>query len=66
MIAGVELRGEVGLGVKVCLAARRHGLLTRAILNTVVLMPPLCVTMEEMGMMTEAVRKAVGEVGGRT
>lgn len=61
MIAGVEVKGEVGTGAKVCLAARKHGLLTRPILNTVVLMPPLCVTKEEMGLMGEAVRSAVGE-----
>lgn len=62
MIAGVELAGEEIVGPKVCLAARAHGLLTRPILNTIVLMPPLTVSAEEMTLMFEAVRKAIGEV----
>lgn len=64
MIAGVEVKGPAGTGVKVCLAARKHGLPTRPIFNTVVLMPPLCVSEEEMSIMGEAVRKAVVEVVG--
>lgn len=52
------------LGPRICLAARRHGLLTRPILNSVVLMPPLCVTDNEMHAMTDALRQAIGEVCG--
>jgi adenosylmethionine-8-amino-7-oxononanoate aminotransferase len=51
-VAGVELRQPDGrkfppaqrLGEAVCLAARAHGLLTRPILDTIVLLPPLCAT----------------------
>jgi adenosylmethionine-8-amino-7-oxononanoate aminotransferase len=64
MIAGVEVEGEAGMGAKVCLAAREHGLLTRPILNTVVLMPPLCLEREEMALMGEAMKKAVAGVYG--
>ena len=54
-IAGIELRRPDGekfppgerYGEAVCLAARRHGLLTRAILDTVVLMPPLSTSLRE-------------------
>lgn len=52
LIAGIELRQPDGtkfppekrIGEAVCHAARAHGLLTRAILDTIVLMPPLCTT----------------------
>lgn len=55
-IAGIELRRPDGekfppgerFGEAVCIAARDHGLLTRAILDTVVLMLPLCASLEEI------------------
>lgn len=59
LIAGIELHGESGTGQAVCLAARKHGLLTRPILNTVVLMPPLCATAEEMKFATDALASAI-------
>jgi adenosylmethionine-8-amino-7-oxononanoate aminotransferase len=64
MMAGVELVGAEIIGPKVCLAAGAHGLLTRPILNTIVLMPPLCISEEELGLMIEVVRKAISEVCG--
>ncbi|HEY2572976.1 MAG TPA: adenosylmethionine--8-amino-7-oxononanoate transaminase, partial [Verrucomicrobiaceae bacterium] len=65
MIAGVELAGESDLGAKVCLAARKHGLLTRPIRNTIVLMPPLSVSEEEIAFMVNAVNLAMDEVCAR-
>ncbi len=64
MIAGIEITnpGTELLGSKICLAARRHGLLTRPILDTLVLMPPLCVTDAELEQMTTAIRLAIEEV----
>ncbi|MEX1115582.1 MAG: adenosylmethionine--8-amino-7-oxononanoate transaminase [Akkermansiaceae bacterium] len=55
-IAGIELRRVDGMkfppgerfGEAICHAARAHGLLTRPILDTVVLMPPLCTTIAEI------------------
>jgi adenosylmethionine-8-amino-7-oxononanoate aminotransferase len=47
-IAGIELKGAAGVAAQVCMAARKHGLLTRPILNTVVLMLPLCATRDEI------------------
>ncbi|MEI8037655.1 MAG: adenosylmethionine--8-amino-7-oxononanoate transaminase [Verrucomicrobiota bacterium] len=55
-IAGIELRQPDGrkfpparrVGEAVCLAARAHGLLTRPVLDTVVLMPPLSTTPAEL------------------
>ena len=52
LIAGIELRK--GLGEAAILAARENGLLTRRILDTVVLMPPLCVSLEEIDFAVDA------------
>ncbi len=46
LIAGIEFQD--GIGEKIILRARDHGLLTRHILDTVVLMPPLCISLEEI------------------
>ncbi|MEI8293964.1 MAG: adenosylmethionine--8-amino-7-oxononanoate transaminase [bacterium] len=70
MIAGIEVRKQNGkafpwmerIGAKICLAARRHGLLTRPVLDTVVFMPPLCVTEEEIEKGLQAIRTASREV----
>jgi len=64
MIAGIEITnpGTELLGSKICLAARKQGLLTRPILDTLVLMPPLCVTDAELEQMTTAIRLAIEEV----
>lgn len=55
-VAGIELRREDGTkfppadrsGESICRAARAHGLLTRPILDTIVFMPPLSTTIEEI------------------
>lgn len=66
MIAAMTIDGpDLSLGAKVCVAARRHGLLTRPIGNTIVLMPPLCATLEELDRMAAALRAALAEVTGR-
>lgn len=62
MMAGVEVASATPVGARVCVAARRHGLLTRPILNTIVLMPPLCIDDEEMALMVGALAKAIDEV----
>ena len=51
-------------GAKVCLAARRHGLLTRPIRDTLVLMPPLCFTEAELERSVAALQAGVREVCG--
>jgi adenosylmethionine---8-amino-7-oxononanoate aminotransferase len=64
-IAGVELRtdGQPGhLGAAVCLAARRHGLLTRPIRDVIVLMPPFCITLAQLREAAQAVNAAIVEV----
>jgi adenosylmethionine-8-amino-7-oxononanoate aminotransferase len=55
-LAGVEIRQaggvpfapEMRMGARVCVAAREHGLLTRPIRDTIVLMPPYCITEQEL------------------
>lgn len=67
MVAGVELRRPDGepfpyreqVGARVCQAAKDFGLLTRPVLDTVVVMPPLSITEEEIGMMCEALGAAI-------
>ena len=64
-IAGVELRNdrETGqLGTSVCLAARRHGLLTRPIRDVIVLMPPFCITSAQLRVAVQAIKAAIFEV----
>lgn len=63
MIAAITIDSpDLTLGAKVCLAARKHGLLTRPIGNTLVLMPPLCVTLPEIDRMVAALRAALKEI----
>ncbi len=71
-IAGIELRQADGtrfpaerrVGPQVCLAARAHGLLTRPILDTIVLLPPYCITEAQLRQAVGAVRLAIDEVCG--
>ena len=69
-IAGIELGGPGGAvldpiqrtGARVCLAARNHGLLPRPILDTIVLMLPLCATEEELDRACTAIERAIADV----
>ncbi len=71
-MAGIDLRREGGepfaaqelIGAKVCLAARRHGLLTRPIRDTIVFMPPYCITDAQLAQAIGVLRSAVAEVCG--
>ena len=66
-IAGIELdEGEPGFAAGVCIEARRHGLLTRPIRNVVVLMPPLCITIDQLTQAITALRTSIMIVWGRT
>ena len=69
-IAGIELEESPNglrpsLAADVCLEARRHGLLTRPLGNVVVLMPPLCITMDQLTKAVEALRVSIAEVWRR-
>jgi adenosylmethionine-8-amino-7-oxononanoate aminotransferase len=68
LIAGIEVGPfdpSERTGAKICLAAREHGLLTRPVLDTLVLMPPLCVSDSELAQMVDALRLAIDDVCGR-
>ena len=69
-IAGIDVVREPGVpfpwqeqtGARVCLAARKYGLLTRPIRDTLVLMPPLCFTADELEKAVAALRSAIRDV----
>ncbi|MBK1856298.1 adenosylmethionine--8-amino-7-oxononanoate transaminase [Verrucomicrobiaceae bacterium 5K15] len=69
LVAGGELRAPDGsafpvtdrVGETVCLLARDHGLLTRAILDTVVVLPPLSITADEIRHLCAALEAAIND-----
>ena len=73
-IAGIEVMSDPATrtpfpskkltGARICEAARKHGLLTRPILDTLVLMPPLCITEGQINQAVSALRSAIMEVCG--
>jgi adenosylmethionine-8-amino-7-oxononanoate aminotransferase len=70
-IAGIEIEESpngvrLGLAAAVCVEARRHGLLTRPLGNVVVLMPPLCITIDQLTKAVEAVRVSIADVWHRS
>jgi len=56
---------ELRAGTRVCEAMARRGVLTRPIGNVVVLMPPYCMTTNEVRRMVAALRQAVRSTLGR-
>lgn len=65
LIAGIELLedGKI-IGPEVCSVARNYGLLTRAIGNTVVFMPPLVINNEQINASMSALQRAINKVVG--
>ncbi len=71
-IAGIDLVADKATGAafpwaaqtgaRVCAAARGHGLLTRPIGDTLVLMPPYCVSEAQVESMVAALRLSIQEV----
>jgi len=72
MVSGIELRQENGdefestkrVGEEVCTIARKYGLLTRPVLNTLVFLPPLSITRDEIGIAFTAFEAAILDVLG--
>jgi len=70
LIVGIELRHANGvrfskdlrIGEAVCQAAKKHGLLTRPILDTIVFMPPLVISIEEIKGGVLALERAMCDV----
>lgn len=73
-IAGIELRRPDGVkfpaserfGESICMIARNHGLLTRPILDTVVLMLPLCSSLGEIDHAVSALDAALSSESSRS
>jgi adenosylmethionine---8-amino-7-oxononanoate aminotransferase len=71
LIAGIELQQATGqpldwraqTGARVCLAARAHGLLTRPVLDTVTLIPPLCISHDQLEQTARALECAIESTG---
>jgi adenosylmethionine-8-amino-7-oxononanoate aminotransferase len=66
-IVGIELKGShegtsTSFAAEVCIEARQYGLLTRPIRDVVVLMPPLCITSNQLAQAVEALRAAITPV----
>lgn len=57
-----DLREQVG--IRVCNAMAKRGVLTRPIGNVVVLMPPYCTTRRQLAKMVASLREALDEVLG--
>ncbi|MFA6563396.1 MAG: aspartate aminotransferase family protein [Verrucomicrobiia bacterium] len=53
---------EAKAGIRVCQRARELGVLTRPIGNVIVIMPPLCVTEDELQQICEVLRRAIATV----
>ena len=70
-IAGIEMEESLEtagptMAAAVCVEVRRHGLLTRPILNVIVLMPPLCITIAQLTRAVEALRVSIMKVWRRS
>jgi len=71
-MAGIEVRDPKGqafpwqarTGGRICEAARKHGLLTRPVLDTIILMPPLCTSESQLRAAVSAIGQAIEEVCG--
>jgi adenosylmethionine---8-amino-7-oxononanoate aminotransferase len=66
-IVGIEIEessngSRPGLAAAACIDARRHGLLTRPLGNVIVLMPPLCITIDQITKAVDALRLSIAKV----
>lgn len=59
---GGELDWKKETGARVCRAARKYGLLTRPVRDTLTLMPPLCSTTDQITFAVDALEKAATKV----
>lgn len=74
MAAGVDIdpsraRGgsypiEERMGAKLCFNLRKHGIWLRPLGNTLVIIPPLITTVEEIDVLMDAIEKEMGELPG--
>ncbi len=70
LIVGIDIADADGTafpwhhetGHRICLVARQFGLLTRPVRDTLILMPPLCITTEQLSHAVDALRRASDSV----
>ncbi len=65
LIAGIDLKTDdwtQQTGHRICIAARKHGLLTRPVRDTLVLMFPLCISEMQVRDAVEALRLAIADI----
>lgn len=53
---------EKKTGIRVCRTARRHGIFSRPLGNTVVIYPPLVIDMDELGLLMDGLERSIREV----
>jgi adenosylmethionine-8-amino-7-oxononanoate aminotransferase len=66
-MVGIELEGfpvEARAGHQVTLAARRRGAIIRPLGDTVVLMPPLAISADELRRLIDITGESIAEVSG--
>jgi adenosylmethionine---8-amino-7-oxononanoate aminotransferase len=59
LIGAIDFAGDTPRAVQVCQAAREKGLLTRNIRNTVILMPPLAVSLRQLELALEILQEVI-------
>ncbi|MCL2330906.1 MAG: adenosylmethionine--8-amino-7-oxononanoate transaminase [Phycisphaerae bacterium] len=72
MMAGIELVRDKTtresysygqqVGAKVCAHARQYGLIVRPLADTIVILPPLCISLENLEQMMQIIARCVAEV----
>jgi adenosylmethionine-8-amino-7-oxononanoate aminotransferase len=65
LAAAVELEArsmERRVGLEVCLRAREHGLLLRPLGDSLLLVPPLCLTPSELGQLVDRTAAALADI----
>lgn len=55
---------ELKTGIRVCLEARRHGVFSRPLGNTVVVFPPLAITEDELELLMDGLERSIVAVTG--
>jgi adenosylmethionine-8-amino-7-oxononanoate aminotransferase len=75
MIGGIELvrdretkepfAWEERIGVKVCLAARKHGIFLRPLGNVIVVFPPLSISMGDLELLMDGIEASIRDVTER-
>jgi adenosylmethionine-8-amino-7-oxononanoate aminotransferase len=57
-----EFLPQLKIGIRVCKAALKHGVILRPMVNTIVIMPPLSITITELDQLLDTVYSAIREV----